>query len=125
MRSLRARICCVNESLGGTGRVTGVVGMGGGAGGKVGTEEVVAMVVLVDSRMFVFIRLNKLLFLGQFRAMWPWVRHLKHHPLARYWVRSSSMSFLNGSVVFAASTSIGMCWLLLVQGVLFEHCLVW
>jgi hypothetical protein len=31
--------------------------------------------------------------------MWPWVRHLKHRPSAWYWARSSSVSFLNGSIV--------------------------
>jgi hypothetical protein len=50
-------------------------------------------------------------FLGQFRAMWPWVRQLKHLPSARYLARSSSVSLRKGTVIFVESTSMGTCWL--------------
>jgi hypothetical protein len=64
MRSSRARICCENESFGGTGGATGLAGTGGA-----GVVEVVAMVVLVDLRVFAFARLKELEFFGQFQAI--------------------------------------------------------
>ena len=66
---------------------------------------------VVDSRAFGFARfeLLALLFFGQFRAMCPVSRHLKHLPSVRYFARSSSVSFLKGRDVLIASTSIGTC----------------
>ena len=66
---------------------------------------------VVDSRAFGFARfeLLALLFFGQFRAMCPVSRHLKHLPSVLYFARSSSVNFLKGKDVLIASTSIGTC----------------
>ena len=64
---------------------------------------------VVDLRAFGFARFELLasLFFGQFRAMCPVSRHLKHRPSDRYFVCSLSVSFLNGRDALTESTSMG------------------
>jgi hypothetical protein len=68
----------------------------------------------VDSRAFKFKQFKtlELLFLGQLRAMCPWVQHLKHLPSVQYLVHSSSVNFWKGTDIFVESMSMGTCWLL-------------
>jgi hypothetical protein len=68
---------------------------------------------VVDSCTFELeqFKVFKLLFLGQLQAMWPWVWHQKHHPLALYLAHSPSVSLHKGTDILTESMSIGMCWL--------------
>jgi hypothetical protein len=104
------QICCVRDCFGGLGGGTLGVGVG-----VVVTGVMVAAVGgdMVDSRAFMFERfeLVELLFLGQLRVMWPCVQQWKHRPSAWYLECSSSVNFRKGTVIFAESTSMGMCWL--------------
>jgi hypothetical protein len=70
--------------------------------------------VVVDSQVFKFKQLVEFwefILFGQFRAMWPWVQHLKQHPSTWYLVCSSSVNLQKGADIFAESMSMGTCWL--------------
>src|ERR1700677_4433298 len=91
----------------GFGEVTVLMVTGGvmtGSGGVTDGREVVGAVALASLTLASFGRFDPF---GQFRAMWPCVRQRKHRPSARYLARSSSVSFLNRSVIPVASTSMG------------------
>src|ERR1700677_2653516 len=106
----------------GAGEVTALmvaVGVMTGSGGLTAGREVVGTVALASLRLASFGRFDPF---GQFRAICPCVRQRKHRPSARYLARSSSVSFLNGSVIPVASTSIGTIPLFLVE---FDCFCVW